>query len=116
MFIINIKIKSDLIAKDRANELLASHRQWFEHHFKNQNFILLGPYLDQKDSGVIIAKTPNKAELDEILAQDFYYPDLAEYEVREFYASMARIDLRAEQILKVLAMTRPAKWQCGKCP
>ncbi|BCX80178.1 YciI family protein [Campylobacter sp. 19-13652] len=89
MYIISIKIKAELLDEQRAAELLAAHRQWFTSHFQAGDFLLLGPYLDEQNAGVIIAKAPSRAALDEIIAGDVYYPELAEYEVREFRAAMA---------------------------
>ncbi|PJK09918.1 hypothetical protein CO608_04190 [Lysobacteraceae bacterium NML08-0793] len=90
MFLINITLNPAKIPADRADELLAQHRAWFDQHFESGDFLLLAPYLNRQNAGVIISKTMPRAELDALLAEDVYYPQaLAEYEVREFKAVMA---------------------------
>lgn len=89
MFIISIKIHTDIVPQDKADEMLKKHREWFKRHFDDGKFLLLGPYKDQENAGVIVAKLANKVALDEILSGDVYYPNLASYEVREFHVAMA---------------------------
>ncbi|MDO5652340.1 MAG: YciI family protein [Moraxella sp.] len=94
MYLINISLKpSDLSAAEQEAQF-NQHRAWFANYFNKGNFLLLGPYLDKEMAGLIIAKADSRAALDKILAEDVYYPDLADYEIREFKASMA-----AEKIL-----------------
>lgn len=65
------------------------HRQWFTTYFQQGHFLLLGPYLDLADAGVIVAVAENRAALEQMLAQDVYYPlGLATYDVHEFRAAM----------------------------
>lgn len=94
MYLINITLKQDAASADKSDDLFIAHRAWFAKNLEAGNFLLLGPYLDRKDAGIIIAQTASRAELDEILKDDVYYPDLADYEVREF-----RVNLISENIL-----------------
>ncbi|AGH37418.1 YCII-related protein [Bibersteinia trehalosi USDA-ARS-USMARC-188] len=52
---------------------------------------MLGPYLDQAHAGVIIAQAESREALDKILAEDIYFPNLADYEVREFKDAMSKL-------------------------
>ena len=89
MYIINIALKQSNIPAEQADAMFAEHRAWFANYFQAGKFLILGPYLDQEHAGVIIARTENRAELDAILAEDVYYPELADYEVREFKDAMS---------------------------
>ncbi|HHW7579631.1 TPA: YciI family protein [Mannheimia haemolytica] len=91
MYIINIVLKMDKIPAEQAESMLNSHRAWFTKYFQQGSFLLLGPYLDQDYAGVIIAQTENREALDTILAEDVYFPDLADYEVREFKDAMSKL-------------------------
>lgn len=88
MYLINITLNQNLVSVGRVDELFAAHRAWFAKNLEAGNFLLLGPYLDREHAGVIIAQAPNRTALDEILKSDVYYPNLAEYEVREFKANL----------------------------
>ncbi|WP_150539797.1 YciI family protein [Actinobacillus vicugnae] len=88
MYLIDIVIDQNKVAGEQAETMLNAHRQWFAKYFQSGNFLMLGPYLDQAAAGVIIAQCTDRAELDRILAEDVYYPDLARYIVREFKATM----------------------------
>ncbi|MDO4640261.1 MAG: YciI family protein [Neisseria sp.] len=77
------------MASEQADELLSQHRAWFAKRFQAGNFLLLGPYLDKDNAGVIIAQAENREQLDNILQEDVYYPQgLATYQIREFKANM----------------------------
>ncbi|WP_169779047.1 YciI family protein [Campylobacter curvus] len=89
MYLINITLNTDKVPTDKADVMFERHREWFGKNFKEGKFLLLGPYQDKEHAGIIIAQAPNRTALDEILASDVYYPDLAQYEVREFKAAMA---------------------------
>ncbi|WP_169784212.1 YciI family protein [Campylobacter curvus] len=89
MYLINITLKMEKVPADKADVMFERHRKWFGKNFKEGKFLLLGPYLDKKYAGIIVAGVENRAKLDEILATDVYYPDMAEYEIREFKAAMA---------------------------
>lgn len=88
MYLINITVKADQVPAEKAEELLAGHRAWFGAQAQAGSFLLLGPYCDQAMAGVVIAQAASREDLDAILAQDVYYPDLATYEVREFQANV----------------------------
>ncbi|MBN7287525.1 MULTISPECIES: YciI family protein [Campylobacter] len=89
MYLINITLKMEKVPADKAEAMFERHREWFGKNFKEGKFLLLGPYQDKEHAGIIIAYAKDRAELDEILATDVYYPDMAEYEIREFKAAMA---------------------------
>lgn len=86
MYLINITISEVAVKSEQAEQMLAQHRQWFGKYFERGNFLLLGPY-SEKGAGVIIAQAESREVLQAILTEDVYYPDGAEYEVREFTAS-----------------------------
>lgn len=87
MYLINITVNDD-IAAEQHEALFTHHVNWFQKYFDAGKFILIGPYSDAKRSGVIIARTENRETLESILREDAYYPDLAEYEIREFTPKM----------------------------
>ena len=89
MYLVNIALDMAKIPAEKADETFIAHRAWFAEYFQKRNFLVLGSYLDQEHAGVIIAHTGNRVELDKILAEDVYFPELADYEVREFKAAMA---------------------------
>ena len=92
MFIVTISLKTDLIPKERAEELFAEHRGWFIKYVDRGNFLLLGPCMNDEHAGVVVVDAKNRKELDEILSQDVYHaPGYAEYVVREFKAIMGKI-------------------------
>lgn len=88
MYLIDITIQSNRIPAERAEELLTAHRKWFTNQSEKGNFLLVGPYLDKKMAGLVIAYAESREELEEILSQDSYYPDLATYGVHEFQANI----------------------------
>lgn len=83
MYIINIAVNDSVTAEQHA-KLFAEHAEWFKKYFQAGKFLMLGPFKDQVNAGVIFAITDSRAELDQILAEDCYYPNLASYEIREF--------------------------------
>lgn len=86
MYIINIKVNKDI---DNAQALFEQHAAWFKKHFQAGRFVMLGSYTDTAEAeGVIFAVADSRAELDAILAEDCYYPNLASYEIREFAPKM----------------------------
>lgn len=91
MYIINIALKMDKIPTEQAEQMFAEHRAWFARYFEQGNFLMLGPYLDQAHAGVIIAQAESREALDKILAEDIYFPNLADYEVREFKDAMSKL-------------------------
>lgn len=89
MYIINISIKVDKVPKDQETTMFVQHRAWFSENFQKGTFLLLGPYQDKDNTGVIIAQVKNREELEKILLEDVYYPlGLANYEVNEFKLAM----------------------------
>ena len=54
MFIVTISLKTDLIPKERAEELFAEHRGWFIKYVDRGNFLLLGPFVDDEHAGVVV--------------------------------------------------------------
>ncbi|MGT2907332.1 YciI family protein [Streptococcus dentiloxodontae] len=88
MYLIHITIKADQVPVDKAESLLAAHRAWFGAQAQAGYFLVVGPYKDRKMAGVVMAQANSRAELDDIIAQDAYYPNLASYEVHEFQANI----------------------------
>ncbi len=87
MYIINIAVNSDLSA-EQHEKMFAEHTAWFKKHFQAGKFLMLGPYTDAKNAGVIFAHTDSREELQAILEEDCYYPNFAQYEIREFAPKM----------------------------
>jgi uncharacterized protein YciI len=87
MYIINITVNPD-ITDELHNTLFPNHVSWFTKYFDAGKFIVIGPYLDRDNAGVIIAHIENRTELESILQGDSYYPNLAQYEIREFMPKM----------------------------
>ncbi|WGE89613.1 YciI family protein [Actinobacillus arthritidis] len=83
MYIINIAVNNNVTA-EQQEKLFAEHVEWFKKYFQAGKFLMLGPFKDQANAGVIFAHTDSRAELDQILAEDCYYPNLASYDIREF--------------------------------
>lgn len=95
MYIINITVK-DSVTEEQQNEMFPIHVEWFKKYFQTGKFLMLGPYNDtDKHQGVIFATTENRAELQKILEEDQYYPNFADYEIREFSPKLI-----SENILK----------------
>ena len=87
MFIINQTLKAEKIPAGQGEELFKQHVEWFTRHFEAGNFILVGPYTDQKMAGIMISPVESKEVVEKILKEDVYYADgLADYEVRSFTA------------------------------
>ncbi|WP_368396077.1 YciI family protein [Streptococcus gallolyticus] len=88
MYLIDITIKADQVPADKADELLAGHRAWFSAQAQAGNFLLVGPYRDKAMAGLVIAQANSRAELDDLVAKDAYYPDMATYDIHEFQANI----------------------------
>ena len=97
MYLIDISLKNENLSAEEQAQQLDAHRAWFAKYFQQGNFLLLGPYLDQERAGVIIAQAQNRAELEQILAEDIYYLDLADYQIREFKAAMVADNIQQFQ-------------------
>ena len=92
MFVVTVSLKTDLIPKERVDELFAEHRGWFVKYVDRGNFLLLGPFVDNEHAGATIVDVKERKELDEITFQDVYPPlGYANCCVREFKAIMGRI-------------------------
>lgn len=87
MYLINIAVNED-ISPDQHEALFMRHVSWFQQYFEAGKFVLIGPYSDRERAGVIIAQTVSREELETILSEDAYYPNLADYEIREFTPKM----------------------------
>ena len=83
MYIIDIAVNED-ITPEQHEELFPKHAAWFAKYHQTGNFLIVGPCTDRERAGVIIAQTENRAELDRILSEDSYYPNLAKYAIHEF--------------------------------
>lgn len=88
MYLIAITIKTDQVPADKADELLAGHRAWFSAQAQAGNFLLVGPYRDKAMAGLVIAQANSRADLDDLVAKDAYYPDMATYDIHEFQANI----------------------------
>ncbi|MDG0798420.1 YciI family protein [Pectobacterium punjabense] len=95
MFLINISLKDSDTDEETAAKRFEQHRNWFAKHFKEGNFLILGPYQDKEHAGVIIAQAENREALEKILAEDVYSPlDLANYDVHEFDAILVADNIK----------------------
>lgn len=97
MYLIDISLKNSTLPEEEQAKQLDAHRAWFAKYFQQGNFLLLGPYLDKERAGVIIAQTENREQLESILAEDVYYPNLADYQIREFKAAMVAENIQQFQ-------------------
>ena len=91
MYIINIKVKNT-VSPEQHESLFNQHVEWFKKHFQAGHFLMLGPYKNEENAGVIFADVESREKLTEILNEDCYYPDLADYEIREFEAKLVAAD------------------------
>ncbi|MFD1671689.1 YciI family protein [Agrilactobacillus yilanensis] len=85
MYLIRIKIKAEA---QQDKKRLEAHKVWFTKHFEQGDFLIVGPSQTFEMAGVIIARAQSLAALNEILAGDAYYPNLADYEVKTFTPAM----------------------------
>lgn len=96
MFLITITIKSELVPVEQAEGLLANHRAWFTSQFEAGYFKIVGPLKEKGMAGIVIAKVASREALDEIIAKDAYYPDLASYDIAEFKANLVADDITGD--------------------
>ena len=68
MYLIDITINAEQVPADKADELLAGHREWFGAQAKAGNFLLVGPYRD-KAMVFVMHWANSRAELDELIAK-----------------------------------------------
>ena len=92
MYIIDIAVNED-ITPEQHEELFPKHAAWFAKYHQAGNFLIVGPFTDREYAGVIIAQTENRAELDRILSEDSYYPNLANYAIHEFTPKMVATNI-----------------------
>ncbi len=93
MYIINITVNAEL-PEEKQKERFSIHTEWFRKYFQAGRFLMLGPYVDtDAHAGVIFAHTESRAELQRILEEDCYYPNLARYELREFAPKLIAADI-----------------------
>lgn len=97
MYLIDISLKNESLSEEEQARQLDAHRAWFAKYFQQGNFLLLGPYLDKERASVIIAQTESREQLESILAEDVYYPNLADYQIREFKAAMVAENIQQFQ-------------------
>ncbi|MBP2198821.1 MULTISPECIES: YciI family protein [Pantoea] len=97
MYIINITVNAEISAEQHES-LFPQHAAWFKKYFDAGKFVMIGPYADRERAGIIIASTESHSELETILSEDSYYPDLANYEIREFIPKMISSDLEKFQL------------------
>ncbi|TCJ94026.1 uncharacterized protein YciI [Volucribacter psittacicida] len=84
MFLINVTVKAH-VSEQQQQALLPSHVAWIQKYIEQGVLVLAGPYTDTpQPSGLLIANVESRAELEKVLAEDCFYPELADYQVREF--------------------------------
>lgn len=88
MFIIDITLNTDLIPEEKAEKLLEGHRNWFRKNFEEGKFLIVGPYKNRGMAGVVIARGESKEEIEKVIVEDSYYPEMASYEISEFTANL----------------------------
>lgn len=94
MYLINVKINQQTKIDD---EKMDAHRQWFKSFYDRQKFLIVGPSKSIPLSGIIIAQAKDRNELDQIIAQDVFYPQDATYEVNEFQANLVNNNIKPDQ-------------------
>lgn len=94
MYLINVKINHQTKIDD---EKMNAHRQWFKSFYDQQKFLIVGPSKSIPMSGIIIAQAKDRHELDQIIAQDVFYPQEAIYEVNEFQANLVNNNIKPDQ-------------------
>lgn len=93
MYLIDIKINEETANSTEAEQLLSAHQAWFSKYFEQGNFLLLGPYKDIANAGLIIAQADSREALAQILSEDVYYPNKAAYQVNEFVANKIQANI-----------------------
>lgn len=85
MFIVSVNYVKPL---DQIDSFLEEHIEFLKVQYEKKAFIVSGRKVP-RTGGIILAKTKDKKELDEILKQDpFYKNGVAEYDITEFIPSM----------------------------
>ncbi len=84
MQILKITIKDNPVDPEKLNR----HRQWYKKYFDEGKFVIVGPRTDMEHAGFNICRAESRAELEEIISHDAFYPDGADYEIAEFKANL----------------------------
>ncbi len=82
-----------VLTAEQHEELFPKHAAWFAKYHQAGNFLIIGPFTERERAGVIIAQTQDRAELEHILAEDSYYPNLATYVISEFTPKMVATNI-----------------------
>lgn len=81
MFILLLKYMKSL---EEVNKELENHIKYLDKYYSLGKFICSGR-INPRIGGVILCKSENEKEVEEILKEDpFYYNKIAEYEIVEF--------------------------------
>ena len=96
MYIIDITVNADITAEQHET-LFPQHAAWFKKYFDAGKFLVIGPCTNRERAGVIIAQTDSREELQAILGEDSYYPNLAQYVITEFTPKMVAVDMQRFQ-------------------
>ncbi len=92
MFIISIAVHNT-ITEQQYDAMFPKHVEWFQKYYQQKKFVVLGPYTDtEAHSGVIITADMSREALEEILAEDSFYPNSADYQIREFDGKLSYLD------------------------
>ena len=72
-----------------VNRFVGEHREFLERHYASGHFLLSGRK-EPRTGGVIFANAATRAEIESIILNDpFNREKIAEYEIIEFFPSMA---------------------------
>ena len=82
-----------VLTAEQHEELFPKHAAWFAKYHQAGNFLIIGPFTERERASVIIAQTQDRAELEHILAEDSYYPNLATYVISEFTPKMVATNI-----------------------
>lgn len=93
MYLITITVNPDLSAEQHET-LFPKHAEWFKKHFAAGTFLLTAPFTDtDAHQGMIFAQAESREALQTILAEDCYYPNHAQYDIREFAPKLIAANL-----------------------
>ncbi len=86
-----------LVPLTEIENLLPAHRAFLSHHYASGDFLLSGP-LVPRNGGLILATSPSRAALEQLLRRDpFAEAGAAHYDIIEFVPRMTHPDLAAWQ-------------------
>lgn len=90
MFIIVLSYIKPLIDVDR---FIGEHRAFLDCHYASGHFLVSGRR-EPRTGGVILCSAESRAEIEAIICRDpFYREKIADYEIIEFFPSMAATHL-----------------------